>query len=142
MKPMPPIVRLSPWTSSASSLNWRTAVVIPGPRRFRDARGGTGRPDAVMCCLSALEHFDGLAQAAIQRIVFEITMLGTKGLNIDDPPPRYELRSLPDKFSGLQLVSLAMSVRKFTAPVAQFMALIGRGIRRRAKKLFEKKRGK
>ena len=103
--------------------------------------GGAGRPDAVMRCLSALECFDGLAPAAIQRIVFEITMLGTKGWNVNDPTPRYELRSLPGKFSGLQLVSLAYVGLKLTAPEQNYGFDLAEEYAR-AKELFEKKRGK
>jgi len=103
--------------------------------------GGTGRPDAVMCCLSALEHFEGLVPTEIQRIVFEVTMLGTKGLNINDPAPRYELRSLPGKFSGLQLVSMAYVGLKLTAPEQNYGFDLAEEYAR-AKELFEKKRGK
>src|SRR5208337_3479217 len=102
--------------------------------------GGTGRPDAVMCCLSALEHFEGLAPAAIQRIVFEITMLGTKGLNINDRTPRYELRSLPGKFSDLQLVGLAYVGLKLTAPEQNYGFDLAEEYAR-ARELFEKKLG-
>lgn len=103
--------------------------------------GGTGRPDAVMACLSALEHFDGLSQEAIQRITFEISMLGTKGWNVNDPTPQYELRSMPGNFSGLQLASFLYVGMKLIAPdqnhgfdlAAEYAT---------AKELFEKKRGK
>ena len=53
-------------------------------------RGGTtGRPDAVMYCLSALEHFADLPDEEVQKIVFEVGMLGTKGFEINDPEQQW-----------------------------------------------------
>ena len=103
--------------------------------------GGAGRPDAVMACLSALEHFDGLPPEAIQRIIFEIATFGTKGWNVNDPTPRYELRSMPGKFSGLQLVSLMYVGLKLTAPEQNYGFDLAAEYKT-AKELFEKKRGK
>ncbi len=33
-------------------------------------------------------------------------MPGTKGLEVNDPPPKCQLRSLPGQFAGLHLVSI------------------------------------
>ena len=103
--------------------------------------GATGRPDAVMYCLSALEHFEDLAPAEVQRIIFEIRMLGTKGFDINDRTPQYELRSLPGKFSGLQLVGLAYVGLKLTAPEQNYGFDLAEEYAQ-AKELFEQNRGK
>jgi len=103
--------------------------------------GGAGRPDAVMACLSALEHFDNLPQEAIQGLLFEIAVLGAKGWNVNDPTPRYELRSMPGKFSGLQLASLLYVGMKLTTPERDCGFDLAAEYET-AKQLFEKKRGK
>lgn len=80
-------------------------------------RGGTtGRPDAVMYCLSALEYFADLPDEEVQRIAFEIGVLGTKGFEINDPAQQYQLRSMPGKFSGLQMVCIMYVGFKRIAP--------------------------
>jgi hypothetical protein len=40
----------------------------------------------------------------VQKIGFEIALLGTRGLDINDSTKKYTLRSLPGKFSGLHLL--------------------------------------
>ena len=80
-------------------------------------RGGTtGRPDAVMYCLSALQDFDKRSLDEVQRITFEIGMLGTKGFEINDSEQKYEIRSLPGKFSGLNMVCMMYVGFKIIAP--------------------------
>jgi hypothetical protein len=65
---------------------------------------GVDRMDAVMYCLSALEKYAGMPADRVQKIGFEIAILGTRGLDINDPTPRYTMQSMPGKFSGLQLL--------------------------------------
>jgi len=79
-------------------------------------RGGLIRPDAVMYCLGAMEHFADLSPAEIQRITFEIAMLGTKGFEVNNPEQQYELRSMPGKFSGLHLLCIMYVGFKLIAP--------------------------
>lgn len=74
-------------------------------RNFR-TRGGGFRGDAVAYCLSALQRFEGMPLAEIQKISFEIAMLGTRGLDVNDPAEQYTLRSIPGKFSGLHLLCI------------------------------------
>jgi hypothetical protein len=42
----------------------------------------------------------------VQVITFEIAMLGTRGLQVNDPAQQYTLRSIPGKFSGLHLLCI------------------------------------
>ena len=72
-----------------------------------------------MYCLSALEHFANLSPPEIQRITFEIAMLGTKGFEVNNPEQKYELRSMQStsgKFSGLHLLCIMYVGSKPIAP--------------------------
>ena len=83
---------------------------------FRERGGGLERPDAVMYCLGALERFEKMAPAEVQRIAFEIAALGQRGLDVNDPASKYTLKSLPGSFSGLHLVSMMYVAFKQIAP--------------------------
>jgi hypothetical protein len=56
--------------------------------------------------VGALQRFEGMPLAEIQKISFEIAMLGTRGLDVNDPAEQYTLRSIPGKFSGLHLLCI------------------------------------
>ena len=83
---------------------------------FRKTAAGTIRMDAVMYCLGALEKFESLSLDQVQKIGFEIAMLGTRGINVNNPDTRYTLRTLPGDFSGLHLLSLEYVAFKKFAP--------------------------
>ena len=84
-------------------------------RTFRATAPGL-RPDAVFYCLGALERFENMAVDEVQKIGFEIATLGMSGLDVNDPTPKYRLRSLPGEFSGLHLVSIQYVAFKIFAP--------------------------
>ena len=67
---------------------------------------GTPRMDAVMYCLGALQQFEKLPIEQVRNIGLEIAMLGTRGIDVNNPDSRYTIRSLPGEFSGLHLLSL------------------------------------
>jgi tetratricopeptide (TPR) repeat protein len=69
-------------------------------------RGKGQRPDATQYCLGALERFEGMPLAGIQKITFEIATLGMSGINPNNPAEQYTLRSLPGTFSGLHLLCI------------------------------------
>jgi tetratricopeptide (TPR) repeat protein len=69
-------------------------------------RGGDLRPDAFSYCLGALQRFEGMPKSEVQRITFEIAMLGARGLQVNDPTEQYSLNSIPGKFSGLHLLCI------------------------------------
>lgn len=83
---------------------------------FRSVSPTTERMDAVMYCLSALEKFDNMTIGEVQKIGFEIAILGTRGINVNDPQTRYTLRTLPGEFSGLNLLCLEYVAFKKFAP--------------------------
>ncbi len=69
-------------------------------------RGGSLRLDAMSYCQSALERFKDMPLAEVRKITFEIAMLGSQGLDVNDPAEQYSLRSIPGKFSGLHLLCI------------------------------------
>lgn len=64
------------------------------------------RPDAMSYCLDALERFEGMPHPEVQKITLEITMLGSRGINLNDSAKKHTLQSLPGAFSGLHLLCL------------------------------------
>jgi Tfp pilus assembly protein PilF len=72
---------------------------------MRSASQGDERPDAVMYCLAALNKFKEVGPAQRQTITFEIAMLGQSGLDINNPTKKYQLKSMPGDFTGMQLLS-------------------------------------
>ncbi len=66
--------------------------------------GQDDRVDAIMYCLSAIEMFSKMSKEKVRDIAFEIGMLGTSGLSINNPEKKYTLKTLDGEFTGLQLV--------------------------------------
>lgn len=83
---------------------------------FRKNAPGALRMDAVMYCVGALEMFEPMSADEIQKIGFEIAMLGTRGIDVNNPDSRYTLKNLPGDFSGLHLLSLQYVAFKKFAP--------------------------
>lgn len=76
----------------------------------------TPRMDAVMYCLGALEQFEKLSPEEVRNIGVEIAVLGTHGIDVNNPDSRYTLKSLAGEFSGLHLLSLQYVAFKKIAP--------------------------
>jgi tetratricopeptide (TPR) repeat protein len=83
---------------------------------FRRNAPGALRMDAVMYCVGALELFEPMRADEVQRIGFEIAMLGTRGIDVNNPETRYTLKNLPGEFSGLHLLSIQYVAFKKIAP--------------------------
>lgn len=81
----------------------RTAIA---GKNMRSAVQGGLRPDVMMYIADAMDTFARLGDEKRQAIGFEIAMLGTKGLDINDPAQKYQLKSLPGNFSGLHLTAI------------------------------------
>jgi len=94
----------------------RTARSSIAKRTFRENAAGVIRMDAVMYCLGALEKFDSMSTDQVQKIGFEIAIVGTRGIDVNNPNSRYTLKSLPGQFSGLHLLSLQYVAFKKIAP--------------------------
>jgi hypothetical protein len=61
-------------------------------------------PEGVKYCLSALQKFAAMTQTEVQKIGFEIALLGRSGPDVNNPDRTYSLRSMPGEFTGLQLM--------------------------------------
>lgn len=60
----------------------------------------------VMYCLSALQYFEDKDLSEIQKVGFEIAMLGRQGIDPSNNEKKYHLNSIPGKeFTGLQLLA-------------------------------------
>lgn len=100
----------------------KTAELAKDARRkmaeetFKERAAGTPRPDAVMYCAGALEKFAEMSPAEVQRIASEIAIKSQTGLDPNDPAQKYELKSLPGRFSGLHLLCLMYVAFKSFAP--------------------------
>jgi tetratricopeptide (TPR) repeat protein len=67
---------------------------------------GNIRMDVVMYMQGAANDFAKLPKMELGQIVMEIALLGQNGLKINDPDIRYNLKSKPGDYSGLQLLSM------------------------------------
>ena len=85
-------------------------------KSFRAAVPGVERMDAVMYCLGALEKFASMTPDQVQKIGFEIAILGTRGLDINSSTPKYTIKTLPGQFSGLHLLCYEYVAFKQFAP--------------------------
>ena len=60
----------------------------------------------IMYCLSALQYFEDKNLSEIQKVGFEIAMLGRQGIDPSKTEKKYHLDSIPGKeFTGLQLLA-------------------------------------
>jgi hypothetical protein len=65
-----------------------------------------GQAAVIMYCLSALQYFETKDLSEIQKVGFEIAMLGRQGIDSAKTDKKYRLQSIPDKeFTGLQLLA-------------------------------------
>jgi hypothetical protein len=54
----------------------------------------------------------------LQKIGFECAMLGREGFDVNDSREKYQIRSLPGRFSGLHMVCLMYAAFKILNPTA------------------------
>ncbi len=107
-------IELEPLSEVANQARGTRTLIAE--RLLRKATDDRTRPDAILYCLSALKRFRALGMPETKAVVLEIAMLGRSGLDINDPEPKYTLKSLAGKFSGLQLVSYMYTGLKLFAP--------------------------
>lgn len=70
----------------------------------------------VMYCSGALRTFRAMQPKEVEKVAVEIAILGTRGLDVNEPAQRYQIRSLPGKFSGLHLLCIEYVGFKLTKP--------------------------
>lgn len=106
------VISINEYGDMAESARQARSKIASGA--FREK--GDLRMDAVMYLVSALEKFQTMDNEQLQKVGFEIAMLGTKGININDPESNYAIESLPGQFSGLSLVCHQYAAFKRFAP--------------------------
>lgn len=74
--------------------------------------------DAVMYCLAALRGLAGMDNDRRKSITAEIALLGRDGLDIAGSDKKYSLRTMPGRFSGLELLAWMFVGMKQLAPDA------------------------
>jgi hypothetical protein len=85
---------------------------------FRGKMPGAERKDAVMYLVGAIEKFGGMSRQEVQKIGIEVPTLAMKGFDVNDSSQKYHLRSLPGRFSGLNMVCLMDAAFKSIDPTA------------------------
>lgn len=75
-------------------------------KAMRAKVAGGLRPDVMMYIADALDAFERIGRTKETEVAREIAILGTHGLDINDPTQKYHLKSLPGEFSGLRLTAL------------------------------------
>ncbi len=94
------------WPASDVAEQSRQARTRLAHQTLREKVPGGLRMDAVIYITSALEVFAKEGPTRRQQIALEIALKGQSGLDINDPEPKYTLKTLPGNFSGLHLVSI------------------------------------
>lgn len=106
------------WPASPVAEPARTARTALAHKNMRAKVGGGLRPDVMMYIAGALDTFAKVDMAKRQQITLEIALKGQSGLDINDAEPKYTLKSLPGKFSGMHLVSIMYVGMKELDPTA------------------------
>ena len=83
---------------------------------FRVGAPDDVQPDAVMYCLGAIKKFDKMKREEVEKIGFEIAILGQQGLDTSDAKTKYRLKSMPGEFTGLQLICTMFVAFKILSP--------------------------
>jgi len=74
-------------------------------------------PAAVWFLLDALQRYARLSNEDVQKIAFEVAMVGREGLDYASSEKKYRVRALPgEEFSGLQMMCLMHAGFKRLAP--------------------------
>jgi tetratricopeptide (TPR) repeat protein len=87
-------------------------------RMFRSKAPRAERMDAVMYLSGAIEKFAGLPRKEVEKIGYEVAKLGMDGFDVNDSRRKYQLQSLPGRFSGLHMVCLMYAAFKIVNPTA------------------------
>lgn len=105
------VISLNEYGEMAEAARQARSKIATGT--FREAPGDV-RMDAVMYLVSALEKFQDKSPDELQKIGFEIAMLGTRGININEPESSYPIDTLPAECSGLSFVCRQCAVFRET----------------------------
>lgn len=73
-------------------------------KTLRNRGVGGVRPDAIEYCVEAMKSFRSMDNQQLGPILLELARMGTGGLDIHNPEPRYTIKSLTGDFSALKIV--------------------------------------
>ena len=116
--------------SEEAMAHYRLAIKTGGPAELVEmAKGrltsiaqstlrktGEVREDVVGFMVAALRSFQAMKPEQIQELALEIALIGSQGLDINDPKKRYRLAGLRGRFSGLQLLSIMHAAFEQVSP--------------------------
>ncbi|MCX7408698.1 MAG: tetratricopeptide repeat protein [Planctomycetales bacterium] len=116
--------------SDESQVHYRIAIKTGGPEHLVDlakarlskkseqALRSTGdiRPDVVQYMKDAIKQFESMEVTQIQNLALELTLLGNKGLNINDPAKKHQIKTWIGEYTGLQLISIMYAAFQQFAP--------------------------
>ncbi len=71
-----------------------------------------------MYLVATIDKFAAMSKQDVKKIRFEVATLGMKGFDVNDSTQKYQLRSVPRRFSGLHMVCLMYAAFKITDPTA------------------------
>ena len=71
-----------------------------------------------MYLVGAIDKFAAMSRQDVKKIGFEVGTLGMKGFDANDSTQKYQIRSVPGRFSGLHMVCLMYAAFKITDPTA------------------------
>jgi tetratricopeptide (TPR) repeat protein len=94
------------WPASEAAEQSRKTRTKLSHKTLRETAPSGLRMDAVLYITDALKMFAKEGPQRRQQIALEIALKGQSGLDINDPEPKYTLKTLSGKFSGLHLVSI------------------------------------
>src|SRR4030042_287228 len=98
-----------------------------------------GQMAVVMYCLSALQYFDDKDLSEIQKVGFEIAMLGRQGIDPSNSEKKYHIDSIPGKeFTGLQLLAYMYAAFQVIEPFLD----TGMNVKKEYETAKEMKKGK
>ena len=107
------VVRLSPYTEIGERARTERTKLAEAALR---ENGGPLRMDVVTYLTEAINCFKELETAQVQAAVYEIALLGSKGLDINNPQSSYAVQSLDICRSGLCLLAYLYAGTKIVAP--------------------------
>jgi hypothetical protein len=112
----------------------------PTPKNRIDySQEPAGQAAVTMYCLSALQQFEGMELTEIQKVGFEIGLLGKQGIDPSNHDKKYTLTSIPGKeFTGLKLLAYMYAAFQVIDPFLD-TGLSFKKEYEAAKKLHEKK---
>lgn len=117
----------------------KAAPEPPIEHRIDYAEEPAGQAAVTMYCLSALQLFAEMELLEIQKIGFEIGLLGRQGIDPSNHDKKYALKSVPGKeFTGLQLLAYMYSAFQVIDPFLD-TGLNFKKEYEAAKNLYEKK---